>query len=233
MRLLILYIGVFAAIWACEEKVDPTVSDPTVGIFFLNKDSLDVVNFITDSLDEELGIYDSIIMTLGDSADLLVDSLITLTDSIANGGDLKEDSATVAENIVLLNLNLSVIEKEDSAVNVAYASWLSTASTINSGSVKVSSITNNKNGQRIAYEDSSTVWKLPLDMQADDVDLDIAIADSVYNLMIRYSRATAADEKNKVIISASDIEILGTDFNNPYLSCNGCEASQTTIYVEF
>lgn len=233
LRLLILYIGVFVAVLACEEDIEPTVSDPSVSIFFLNKDSLDAVNLITDSLNVELGKYDSIIMALEDSADLLVDSLITLTDSIANGGDLEQDSTTVAENIILLNENLEVIEQEDSVVNASYSGWVSTASTINSGSVKVSSIENNKNGLNISYEDSSTVWKLPLDMQADDIDVNIIIADSVYNLVMSYSRTTAADEKNKVVINSSDFKILSTDFRNPYLSCNGCEASKTTVYVEF
>ncbi|WP_422362327.1 hypothetical protein [Reichenbachiella sp.] len=233
LRLLILYLGVFAAVLACEEDVEPTVSDPSVSIFFLNKDSLDAVNLITDSLSIELEEYDSIIIALQDSADLLVDSLITLTDSLANGGDLKDDSTTVAKNIILLNESLDVIEKEDSVVNASYSGWVSTTSIITSGSVKISSIENKKNGLSITYEDSSTAWKLPLDMQADDVDVAITIADSVYNLEISYSRTTVADEKNKVVISASDFQILNTDFKNPYLSCNGCEASKTTIYVEF
>lgn len=233
LRILVLYMGGFAAIWACEEDIDPTINDPSVSIFFLNKDSLDVVNLITDSLTIELEAYDSIILALEDSADLLVDSLVTLTDSIANGGDLKQDSTTVAENILKLNASLNIIEVEDSVVNASYKGWLSTATTINSGSVKIATIENNKNGQSISYEDSSTTWKLPLDMQADDIDVDITIADSVYNLVVSYSRTTAADEKNKVVIGTSDFNIISTDFKNPYLSCNGCEASKTTIYVEF
>lgn len=233
LRLLILYMGIFAAVWACEEDIDPTVNDPSIGIFFLNKDSLDAVNLITDSLNVELDKYDSIISMLEDSADLLVDSLITLTDSLANGGDLKEDSATVAEIIIKLNVSLTTIEKEDSTVNASYTGWVSIETTINSGSVKISSIENTKNGQSIVYEDSSTVWNLPLDMQADDIDVNITIADQTYNLVLSYSRATAADEKYKVIISTADFEILSSDFDKSYLSCNGCDASKTTIYVEF
>lgn len=231
--LLSIYFVFFGMIWSCEEDVEPTISDPLVSIFFLNQGSLAEVNVIIDSLNEELVEYDSILTALEKSADLLADSLIILADSIAKGGDLKDDSVIVQNDLDTLNVYFVKIEQEDSAVNANQSLWSGIASTINSGSVRVSSIVNNKNGQSISYEDSSTLWYLPLDMQGDEVDVDIVIADQAYNLVLGYSRKTKADEKNKVFIETSDFEIISTDFNNPYFSCNGCVNSNTTIYVEF
>lgn len=233
LRLVILYLGIFAGFMACEDDIEPTVSDPSVSIFFLNQDSLNKVSIIIDSLDDELADYDSIISSLEDSADLLVDSLIVLTDSIANGGDLKMDSAIVVHDLDTLNTYLTGVEKKDSTVNATRKGWAATSTTINSGSVKIFSIENLKNGQAVFYEDSSTTWKMPLDMQADDIDVDITIDDIIYNLKLSYSRTTTADEKNKVVIKTSDFSIISTDFNNPSLSCQDCDNSNTTIYVEF
>lgn len=233
LRVLILYMGIFAAFLACEDDIEPTVADPSVSIFFLNQDSLNLVTEITDSLAIEIESYDSLISALEDSADLLVDSLIVLTDSLANGGDLEQDSIFIAEKIIELNIGLEVIEEEDSAVNAQSKEWKSVATVINSGSVWVESITNAKNGLAVIYEDSSTTWKVPLDMQADDIDLDIVIDEQTYNLKLSYERTTTTDEKNKVVVKTSDFAIISTDFDNPSLSCNDCDNSNTTIYVEF
>lgn len=233
LRLVILYLGIFAGFMACEDDVEPTVSDPSVSIFFLNQDSLAKVTVITDSLGLEMEIYNDTISVLEDSADVLVDSLIVLTDTLANGGDFEDDSIFIANKIVELNVGLDLIEEEDSVVNAQYSKWISVAEVINSGSVKVFSIENLKNGLAVYYEDSSTTWKLPLDMQADDIDVDITIDEIIYNLKLSYSRTTTADEKNKVVIKTSDFSIISTDFNNPSLSCQDCDNSNTTIYVEF
>ncbi|SMD37851.1 hypothetical protein SAMN04488029_3489 [Reichenbachiella faecimaris] len=233
LRLLVLYTGVFAAIWACEEEVEPTVSDPSVSIFFLNKTKLDEVNLELEALDEELVGYDTTIENLEDDADILVDRLIDVLDSIAEGWDKSGDSTVIANNLEELNENLEILEYEDSVAKATRSIWADTASTISSGSLKISSIQNLKNGQAIAYEDSSTSWKLPLDMQADDIDVDIAISDAIYNLKLTYVRSTTANEKNKVVIKTSNFKITSTDFNNPSLSCDDCDNTKTTIYVEF
>ncbi|MEP2024429.1 MAG: hypothetical protein ABJH98_10570 [Reichenbachiella sp.] len=234
LRILVLYIGVFASIWACEEEVDPTVSDPSVGVFFLNQTRLTKVDFKVDSLDEELEVYDSIISSLETSADDLVDRLIDLTDSLADGFDLEQDSIDVVHDLDTLNRFLTDVEMEDSVVNAIRSLWADTAATINSGAVKVESIVNTKNMIPIFYEDSSTSWKLPLDMQADDIDVDITIEGSkTFNLKLSYSRTTTANEKNKVVIKTSNFEIISTDFNNSSLSCENCDDINTMIYVEF
>lgn len=233
LGVVVLYVASFLGFWACEDDPDPTINDPSVSIFFLNKDSLGQVNVIVDSLDAELDGFDTVITNLKTSADLLVDSLITLTDSIANGGDLKEDSATVRNDLDTLNVYLTGVEKEDSAANANRTEWSDVASTINSGSLLVTSIQNTKNGLLISYEDSSTSWRLPLDMQADDIDVNITIAKQVYKLGLAYSRSTTTDEKNKVIIRTADFGLLQTTFDSTNISCSNCEDVETTIYVEF
>lgn len=234
LRILVLYMGVFAIIWACEEDIDPTVSDPSVSIFFLNQTKLEKVNLELEVLDEELIGYDTTIENLEDDADVLVDRLTDVLDSISNGFNLSDDSLAIVNELEVLYANLAILEQEDSVATATRSLWADTASTINSGSVKISSIQNNKNDLSIAYEDSSAVWKLPLDMQADRIDVDIAIeGDATYNLMLDYTRSITADEKNKVVISTSNFKIVSTDFNNPSLSCEDCDNANTTIYVEF
>lgn len=230
--LLMYALAVFFFV-ACEEEDEPLVNDPSVSIFFLNKDSLDQVNVIIDSLSKEQVKYDTVIANLEASADLLVDSLIVIADSTANGGSLDTEREQVIHDLDTLNQYLTGKEQEDSVVNAAKSGWNATAATISSGSLKVSEIENNKKVLSVVYEDSSSSWKLPLDMRADDVDLNIKIADKVYQLAVGYSRATTTDEKNKVIIRTSDFEIISTTFDSASVTCGDCIDSQTTIYVEF
>jgi len=234
LRPLVLYACVFAAIWACEEEDEPTVSDPSVSIFFLNQDSLDQITPITDALDLELAAYDEQISELNDQADATSDSLIKYTVLVNEGNEELEADRSFYENqLTAINSELVLVEKDDSTANATRQEWKATVATINSGAVKISSIENFKNGQVIIYEDSSDSWKLPLDMQADDIDLNITIAEEEYNLAMTYKRTITSDEKNKVIIRTSDFKIISTDFNNPSLSCEDCEDIKTTIYVEF
>lgn len=231
-KILIVAILFLTALWACEED-EPTVRDPSVGMFFLNKDSLDQVNIIVDSLDAELTSFDAVITNLKSSANVLADSLITLTDSIAKGGNLELERNTVINDLDTLSLYIVGIEKEDSTVNVRRTEWAATATIINSGSVLISTIENIKNGQSVSYEDSSTTWRLPLDMNADNIEVNITIAQKVYKMSLSYTRSTTANEKNKVIIETSNFSIVATDFNNSSLSCTACADSETSIYVEF
>ncbi|UXX78025.1 hypothetical protein N7E81_11715 [Reichenbachiella carrageenanivorans] len=231
--ILLMYALAVVFFVACEEEVEPLISDPSVSIFFLNKDSLDQVNVIIDSLSEEQVKYDTVITNLETSADQLVDRLIVITDSIANGGDLDQEREQIIHDLDTLNLYLTGIEREDSVVNATKSGWNSTAATISSGFLKVTSIENTKKRRSIVYEESSSNWKLPLDMRANDVDLDIKIADRTYRLAVGYSRSTVTDEKNKVIIRTSDFEIISTTFNSASVTCGDCIDSQTTIYVEF
>ncbi|MEO9804714.1 MAG: hypothetical protein ABJF04_15765 [Reichenbachiella sp.] len=232
-NILFLYTLLFAGIWACEEQEEPTARDPLVSIFLLNKDSLDKVNIIEDSLDAELAAYDVVIANLKTDAASLADSLIVLTDSIANGGNLEAEKNQVINDLDTLNLYLTGVEKEDSTVNVRRAEWALTAATINSGSVHISAIENIKNGLSVFYEDSSTTWKLPLDMNEDGIDVNITIDEEIYNLELSYNRSTTANEKNRVTIGTSNFSIIKTDFNNSSVSCTNCEAAETTVYVEF
>ncbi|MEO9967751.1 MAG: hypothetical protein ABJF11_18290 [Reichenbachiella sp.] len=222
-----------ATLWACEEEQEPVARDPSVGIFFLNKDSLDQVSVIIDSLDTELEEFDELISSLEESANDLADSLITLTDLIADGSDLTEERDQVIHDLDTLNVYIDEKESEDSTISVRQSEWTSVSTVINSGEVLVTSIENNKNGQSVMYEDSSVSWNLPLDMQSNDVDVNIALGNEVYRLVVRYELSTLADEKNKVIIRTSDFEIEDTNFDNVSLSCSDCDDTETTIYVEF
>lgn len=231
--ILVVYLIAAVTVWACQEEEEPTPRDPSVSIFFFNKDSLDQVSAIVDSLDAELVGYDTTIANLKSNADILADSLIAITDSIANGGSLEEERAQVINDLDTLNQYLSGIESEDSTVNVRQTEWTGVATTINSGLVFVDKIENIKNDLSVFFEDSSTTWNLPLDMNANDIDLNITIADEVYRLSMSYERFTIADEKNKVTVRTKNFEIITSDFDHSEVSCVNCEDSETTIYVEF
>lgn len=226
-------IFIIAVIWACEESREPIDRDPTISILFINKDSLDHVNLITDSLEEELLANDVELVELNGNSTNLADSLITLTDLIANGENLSEERDQVIHDLDTLETFIAASEEADSTLNVRYKEWLEVISKIEDGNVKVLSIENLKNNEKVFYEDSSTNWFLPLDMNADDIDVNINLDDIDYRYVLKYNRWTQIDEFGRVKIRTSGFEVVYSDFDSTYVSCVKCIDNQTYLYVEF
>ena len=111
LKLLFLYTCVFTAIWACDDDVDPTVSDPSVSIFFLNQDSLDQITPITDALDLELVAYDVQIADLKDQGIEVEERLVSIDEIVEahKNGQLTEvfgaGTAAVISNVELIAYN--------------------------------------------------------------------------------------------------------------------------------
>lgn len=229
-----LLIALMVSIVACQEDDSEVSNDPSVSMVLINVDSLTQVNVITDSLGEELVGYDTTLTNLSLLADDIGDSLLVLGDSINNGrDDLIPIRDQLFEELETVRAVSDSLTEEATLVAVELNDWNTVITTIESGSVKIYSIENLDNSQSVYYEDSATVWKLPLDMNADGARLSLTLDDQAYGLEVAYSRLIDTDEKGRVVVRVQNISVISTDFSSAIANCNDCLDANTTIYVEF
>lgn len=229
--------GLFMLAWACTENDDELfMNDPIVDVQVFNIDSLvkvnDTLKVVTDSLS---GLTDTL-KILNDSSTVLRDSVSALTVLIDGGQTDLEDQKTTLEGILSgFTTTITSLTKSDSILKVSSTHWTSVASTIESGRLLVSVITNAVNSRQITFTDSATVYNLPLSMTVDSSAFVLQVADMNFELTLGYERTQVLDEKERIEVEASGIKVLRHTFDSTSVNCatSSCIDNATVVKLYF
>ncbi|PIB34762.1 hypothetical protein BFP72_04760 [Reichenbachiella sp. 5M10] len=227
------------SLWACDEEDDSVVYDTGIDVVFYNMDSLSKVIVVTDSLSDSLKVLDDTVTYFADSASAVEDSLVVVR-LLIQQGDTTLDSLLIelVDELVSINQDYRYFFGIDSVLYIDYQEWLAVETKIENGNVQVLSITNNLNNQVVYYDDSATVWRIPLDMNSDLSDLTIEIGDKYYDLKIGYQRSIVTNEYGDVLVSSYGFDeqnIESTSFDSLQLNCktSDCVDIESSIYIYF
>lgn len=211
----------FLLIVSCDpcEDCDTVSYEPTVSLVFINQDSIKHIN---DSL-TVFALNDSSLSANIDSLDVLRDSLQIVKDSIANGGMLNDEK---------MNLEMWIAERQsDSSFYAALnedADSLTTVfnqakSTINSGLLQLDRIEILGTGTEFTYEDSATVWSIPLSYDEKFNQYEVTIEGISDIIELSYENYQELDEERNVIIRARNIQVLSFTRNQLNEIESNCE----------
>jgi len=105
--------------------------------------------------------------------------------------------------------------------------------TIESGDVQVTSITNVENNSVQTYSDSATTYNLPLSMNSNVSKFSIEIDGISYNLEVEYVKEQVVDEKRRIKIVVSDVNIISHNgFDSTSCQSLNCE-NETPVKLYF
>lgn len=213
-----------ALVISCAEDQEVFFNDPSITVRFINADSLQKVNDSLGITNDSILVLNDTVNYFSDSLVILADSISVLNDSIENGrteyeqtrDDLQEIEADFTSSLELVNANSTLLSEVKSLLT-------SVVSTIESGDVLISSITNIQNNTAIGYTDSATSYKLPLSMTMDFSNIDIEIDGRVFPVEITYSREEVVDEKRRIRVLISNIAIKDSGFDSVSCKSLNCE----------
>lgn len=240
---LVLGICCVMLMWACEAERDDYVErEPTISIRLFNYDSLYKEGGVEDTLDlieEELELLEDTLDYFQDSASVVEDSIVVLTKLINDGDEswMDEKEALEAEKDRLEAL-YEAFEKEDSIVSAHNTYWTAVKTKIEDGELLISSITNVMNDRTVVYEDSSEIWYLPLDMNADSSKMSLNIDGTEYLLTLYYSRDIITNAYDEVVVQTWGFDedmIFQSGFDSLFLNCetSECIDKEAKIYAYF
>ncbi|WP_147407348.1 hypothetical protein [Reichenbachiella sp. MSK19-1] len=229
----------FLAIVSCEKESDLVERDPTIDLVFYNIDSLVQVEDTLEIVADSIEVLTDTLTHFADSASVLTDSIAVLNQLISQGDDsLIATRDELLEERRLVNLDYAYFDQQDSIMNVSKKKWTSVQTTINSGDLLVSSITNKANNRTLYYTDSAIFWSVPLDMNSDFSLLSVEIDGEFYDLDIyRYSKNIVTDEYSNVLIETYgfDERNMTHTFDSLQLNCktSDCFDFESSIYIYF
>jgi hypothetical protein len=211
----------------CAETQEEYFNDPTIRVQFINADSLaklegrkSVVESTLDNLEDTLKFF----LNMSDS---LQDGLDTLNDLVNEGRtEYEELRGSISEDSIKNNIQFDFFEGEDSVFTEERLLILNAISTIESGDLLISSITNLENGFFLSFVDSAADYFLPMSMNADISRLAVEINNKSYNIELAYFREDFRDEKKRIRVSISNLEIVNHDFDS--ISCQSLNCENET-----
>ncbi|MFY0654082.1 MAG: hypothetical protein JXQ96_18740 [Cyclobacteriaceae bacterium] len=217
-----LFVGI--VVWSCAEDAEVFFNDPVVQVRFINADS---VAFLTDSLsttNDSIEVISDTINWYSDSINVLTDSLSILNDSIDNGRTdyvdirdaLQSTSNSFADNLDSANKISDELSQIRSSINAVI-------NTINSGEVLVSSISNPITGVGVAITDSAPSYNLPLSMTTNSSVTVVEIAGQLYTIEWKYDTEEFVDNKRRIRVGISNLEIVNSDFDSTSCNSSNCE----------
>jgi hypothetical protein len=216
-----------AIVFCCAETQEVYFNDPTIRVQFINADSLvklegrkSVVESTLDNLEDTLKFFINI-------SDSLQDGLDTLNDLVNEGRtEYEELRGSILEDSIKNNIQVDFFESEDSVFTEERLLILNAISTIESGDLLISSITNLENGFFLSFVDSAADYFLPMSMNADISRLAVEIDNKSYNIELAYFREDFRDEKKRIRVSISNLEIVNHDFDS--ISCQSLNCENET-----
>lgn len=227
----LLFLTVIA--FCCAETQEIYFNDPTIRVQFINADTL---VHLTDSLGKTTDSITSVSDTIAyfsDSLQILTDSLVILTDSI----DLGRDEYVQARDELLVTqitfINALVILEENNESLTSIKSKLSTTiADVNKGKLYIAGVTNLENDLSLSYSDSATDYFLPMSMNSDVSRLAIDIDNKSFEIELAYLREDFLDEKKRIRVSISNLEIVNHDFDSVSCQSSKCE-NETPVKFYF
>lgn len=200
-------LGVISSCEDCEDCA-PVVTQPSLRAVFINQDSLMELNDSIDSIDISLNTTDSLLSETNSTINQFIDSLFNVEAGIDTGNTALEGIRDIlADTIEVLELQSNEYQNQIDSYESKKKELNSIIRVINSGNVWIREITNLLTEASVTYEDSSTLWSLPVDLNQDSVKYQIRIDRQDYQVSIRYSRDQDVNVRRQVILSIENIEI--------------------------
>ncbi|GAA0894819.1 hypothetical protein GCM10009122_45010 [Fulvivirga kasyanovii] len=166
---------------SCEEN-EPEITgiEPFFRIKFINQDSISTLNDSIAIINAEL--------------EAIADSLVVI-DTLEN----RDEDADFSENKEALNAYKKLLNEDKTELNAIIT-------LINSGKVQVTSVRAQNGIATLVYEDSLSLYRLPLNTNADFSRFIVTIDDQEYSLDAYYTREIREEERY-VVIKAYDFNI--------------------------
>lgn len=166
---------------SCEEN-EPEITgiEPFFRIKFINQDSISTLNDSITIINAELKA--------------IADSLVVI-DTLEN----RDEDADFSENKEALNAYKKVLNEDKTKLNAIIT-------LINSGKVHVTSVRAQNGKATLVYEDSLSLYRFPLNTNADFSRFIVTIDDQEYSLDAYYTR-DIREEERYVVIKAYDFSI--------------------------
>ncbi|MFT7162785.1 MAG: hypothetical protein ACI9GZ_003981 [Bacteroidia bacterium] len=213
--------------FCCAETQEEYFNDPTIRVQFINADTL---VHLADSLEitnDSLVVVNDTINYFTDSLTVLTDSLVILADSIDSG---KNEYVRVRDEFLITQIafinTLIILEGNAETLSDIKSQLSSTISDVNNGKILISSITNLENGFFLSFVDSAADYFLPMSMNADISRLAVEIDNNSYDIELAYLREDFRDEKKRIRVSISNLEIVNHDFDS--ISCQSLNCENET-----
>lgn len=221
---------------SCSEDDEVFFNEPNIDVQFFNIDSLVKV-------DDSLKVITDSILVLTDSLKIWNDSILVLNDTITNltiligqgQTDLEMNKNLFESYLTILSTNVVVYDKLDSTLDSHNTILSGTKSDIESGKIELSSIENIENGNVVFYEDSATLYSLPLSMTTDFSSYRLTIDNRTYELELDYKRVKEENDLSKIVVVAFDIAVKRHTFDSLKQNCNTtlCENDGVSLQVYF
>ncbi|MFY0606913.1 MAG: hypothetical protein JXR10_09360 [Cyclobacteriaceae bacterium] len=222
----------------CDDCGEPLSYDPTVQVKFINQDSANALNSLSSALNDSIDSTNSLITYYSDSIKVMQDSLEIIDTLVAAGlSEYIPVQSTFNERI--LEFETSVIAAQ--AIRILLDSiddeYQATLSTINNGSVQLQNVTLLENGAVAVFEDSMTLFSLPLLFEngLTQTTFEITIDGNKYNLSFAYERSESIDEYRRARITAFNLDTVSHTFDSLTVSCatSQCISDETTVTAYF
>lgn len=237
---IIVFWGLIAiACDPCEDCGEPFFYDPTVKFIFINQDS---ANALQDSMSYRSGLIrniDSIRRIYTIDIDSLQDTLEVLSDSIDDGvPGYEDDTAAIGVEIRRFEDSVSVLNKTRSVIDSVNKHRSNILKVINSGKLRVSKATILENGSSLPFEDSATIFPLPLLMEGGSTTYDIEIFgdDTTITISMNYKLQESVTESRVYQIIATQIQPKAISNDTLSVVCKNpenCISNETTVTVYF
>lgn len=235
-RINILPVILLIGFLACSEEEEVFVNQPFTSIQLFNMDSLvsttSMLDDVTDSLlrlDTSLQILDVKLLSI--SFD--IDSLNILIEEGRDDLNDKVDSLNlVFDECSALQDDL---KKNDSIYTAISADLTAIITDIESGNILISRIENSIDGRALTFEDSMTVYELPLSMNQDSSAYTLFVNEFEFNLILGYERVQALGVKDRIKIRTEHIFIKGHTFDSTEIECRStaCKDNETLVKLYF
>ncbi|MEQ6121251.1 hypothetical protein [Reichenbachiella sp. MALMAid0571] len=224
----------FFLVWSCAEDAEVFFNDPSLKIRFINADSLKKANDSLDITNSYIANVTEVITYLNSGLNVLEDSIDELNDSIDIG---RTDYIEIRDALIEMESEFTSsleLMKENSTLLADLKSELTDViNTIESGDVQVTSITNVENNSVQTYSDSATTYNLPLSMNSNVSKFSIEIDGISYNLEVEYVKEQVVDEKRRIKIVVSDVNIISHNgFDSTSCQSLNCE-NETSVKLYF
>lgn len=201
------------ATWCCEEEgLETSNIEPYVRVQLINNDRIDSLAGADTTLTDTIEFYSDSI----DSLDALIDT-----------GENEEEN----------QIKIDTLESKIDSLSDVRRSVRDEIDIIQSGLIWITRLTGG-GGKEINFEDSSEVFRFPLDMHNDRTDFEFDIyGDDTYTISFTYQRDTAINI-NSIVIMARSIAIFDTGPETDsvtFYPCDTieCSSNEATAIIYF
>ena len=235
MKNLVIVFGLSLFVMSCDpcegEKCgEPVVFEPTVGMVFINQDSL---NSIDDSL-ARIVFNDSALTVHVNTLNMLRNRL----GEVQIGLDTGNTSLETEKNEILLLIDDNQADSllfatKNLGSEIALPILNTTKSTITSGLLLVSNIYIPEAGTALSFSDSAMSWHLPLSFGGTFFKYQLMIDKEIFTIELDYENFTEVDEKGNALIKAKDIQIINHSFDDLEICEENCVYDEASFIFYF